>query len=337
MQTKPWLFVAGVVSMAVLACNKSEQQPAAAAPTGVATSAPAPEAKAPAATEPTPAAATTPTAVPAPADETGKLSLKVFTSSPEGFLVNATLISGAKDAILIDDQFQLSDAKHLAAEIKETKKNLTTVYVTHWHPDHYFGFVALKETFPSAKLVALPETVKEIEKTAQAKVKQWQPMFKDNIPAKPLVPEPLQGSSLTLEGQTLEIVGHVQGDDTNNSYVWIPSLKAVVCGDIVYSGVFPWTAETNAEQRKAWVGTIDKIAALNPTTVVPGHQKPDAGEGAASLGFMKSYLATYDEAITSSKTPADAQAKVKSKYPDLALDVILKIGTEAAYKKRAKK
>jgi glyoxylase-like metal-dependent hydrolase (beta-lactamase superfamily II) len=322
------------LSIGSSACNKSEQQPAA-APTAATAPAVTTEAKAQPTPEAKPAAATTPAgAAPAPADETGKLKLKVFTSSPEGFLVNATLVSGAKDAILIDDQFQLSDAKHLAAEIKETGKNLTTVYVTHWHPDHYFGFTALKETFPSAKFVALPETVKEIEKTAAAKVKQWQPMFKDNIPAKPVVPEALQGTTLTLEGQTLEIVGRVQGDDVNNSYVWIPSLKAVVCGDIVYSGVFPWTAETNPEQRKAWAGTIDKIAGLSPAVVVPGHQKPDAGDGPASLLFMKSYLTTYDEALSSSKTAADAQAKVKAKYPDLALDVILKIGTEAAYGKK---
>jgi glyoxylase-like metal-dependent hydrolase (beta-lactamase superfamily II) len=324
--------LAGLLSAGVFACNKADQPPPA-APAAAAAPAPMaePAKEATSTPEAKPAAATTPT------DESGALKVKVMTSSPEGFMVNATLVYGAKDAILIDDQFLLSDAKHLAADIKETKKNLTTVYVTHWHPDHYFGFSALKEEFPSAKLVALPETVKQIEKTWQEKVKQWQPMYKDNLPAHPVIPEPLTGSTLSLEGQTLEVVGQVQGDSPDNSYVYIPSLKTVICGDIVYNGVFPWTAETSPAERKAWAMTIDKLIALNATVVVPGHQKADATDSPASLEFMKAYLKTYDEAIASSKNPAAAQAKVKAKYPDLALDIILKIGTDAAYKKKGKK
>jgi hypothetical protein len=42
----------------------------------------------------------------------------------------------------------------------------------------------------------------------------------------------------------------VQGDDAENSYVWIPSLRAVVTGDIVYSGVYVWTAETDPAAHK---------------------------------------------------------------------------------------
>jgi glyoxylase-like metal-dependent hydrolase (beta-lactamase superfamily II) len=269
----------------------------------------------------------------APTPDAAALTLKVFTSSPEGFLVNSTLVSGAHDAILIDAQFVLSDAKRLVAEIKATNKHLTTVYVTHFHPDHYWGFGVLKEAFPDAKLVALPKTVKEIESTALAKVKQWQPMFKDNIPVKPIVPEPIQGSTLLLEGQKLEIFGEQQGDTPDNSYVYIPSLSAVVCGDIVYSGVFPWTAESTAEQRKAWLQTLDRIAALNPKVVVAGHQRPEDGTDPSSLAFMKSYLRSYDEVLASSKTAADAESKLKAKYPNLGSDFSLKLGLQTAYKR----
>ncbi len=66
-------------------------------------------------------------------------------------------------------------------------------------------------------------------------------------------------------------------DTPDSSFVYIPSLSAVVCGDIVYSEFFPWTAESTAEQRKAWLRTPDRIAALNPKIVVPGHQRPEDG------------------------------------------------------------
>jgi glyoxylase-like metal-dependent hydrolase (beta-lactamase superfamily II) len=88
-----------------------------------------------------------------------KLHLRVFTSGPGGFSVNSTLVYGDKDAILVDAQFVMSEAYRVAAMILESKKNLTTVYITHPHPDHYFGIAALKQVFPKAKFVALPATV----------------------------------------------------------------------------------------------------------------------------------------------------------------------------------
>jgi glyoxylase-like metal-dependent hydrolase (beta-lactamase superfamily II) len=74
-------------------------------------------------------------AAPAAAAPPPRLSVSVYTGSPAGFLVNSTLVAGDKDAILIDAQFDLADAHRLVAMILETKKNLTTVYVTHSHAD----------------------------------------------------------------------------------------------------------------------------------------------------------------------------------------------------------
>lgn len=259
------------------------------------------------------------------------LELKVITASPEGFWVNSTLISGARDAILIDAALTRADAHRVASAILDSKKNLTTVYVTHFHPDHYFGFEVLKQAFPKAKLVALPATVADIKRTWKDKVKQWKPMYGDNLDDRPVIPEVLKGNTLTLEGETLQVIGPVQGDDKNNSYVWIPSLHAVICGDIVYSGVFPWTAETDAAKRKDWIATIDKITALGALTVVAGHKNPGLKDEPAALQATKGYLIAWDEAVAASKSAAELQAKIKAKYPTLGLDIVLKIGSEAAF------
>jgi glyoxylase-like metal-dependent hydrolase (beta-lactamase superfamily II) len=283
-----------------------------------------------------PAESPTPPAAEAPAPTAPKLSLEVITASPDGFLVTSTLITGEKEAVLIDAQFTLADAKAVVARIQATNKALTTVYVTHAHPDHYFGFPALKEAFPEAKLVALPATIADIEKTWQAKVKQWKPLYKEAITDQPIVPEPLAGTSLELDGEKLEIVGDLQGDAAGNSYVWIPSLATVVTGDIVYDQVFPWTAETTPETRTAWGATLDKLAALGAKSVVPGHQKPEQKQDPSNVQFTQGYLEAYDTALASSKTPEELQAKIKAEYPDAALDVVLKIGSEASLKPPAK-
>jgi len=263
-----------------------------------------------------------------------KLQLKVITSSPEGFLVTSTLVYGEKDAILIDGQFLLSDAHRLAAAVLESKKNLTTVYVTHWHPDHYFGLNVIKQAFPNAKIVALPPVVEDIKKGAEPKVKQWKPAYGDNLTSNPVIPEPLTSNTLTLEGETLELIGGVQGDDKNNSYVWIPSLKAVVCGDIAFNGIYPWTLETTPALRKDWIAVLDKIASLKPAIVVAGHKKTEMKDDDSSIRFVKNYLTYYDEALSSSKTSEELQSKMKKKFPGLEMDIMLKLAADAAYAKK---
>ncbi len=260
-----------------------------------------------------------------------KLTATVFTASPAGFLANSTLVAGDKEAILIDAQFDLADAHRLAAMILETKKTLTTVYITHAHPDHYFGLAVIKQAFPNAKVITLPAVATEIKKTWQAKLKQWTPMYGELLPAHPVLPATQKLTTLALEGQTLEIHGMTQGDAVDSTYVWIPSIKTVVAGDIVYRGVHPWTAETNADQRKAWIKTLDEIAALSPTTVIAGHKDPKAKDDAASLKATRDYLEAFDAAVASSKTSEEVQQKIKAKYADLQLEVILQLGAGAQF------
>ena len=152
------------------------------------------------------------------------LELKVHTGhGVNGYDVNSTMISGEHDMIVIDPQFTLSEAHRLAAEILESKKNLTTIYVTHPHPDHLFGLAVLKQTFPNARAVALPATAEAAKTAWPARQKFWFPTYGNNIPG----PDPV----LTLEGEQFPITGPVQGDDgPGNSFVYIPSLKAVVTG-----------------------------------------------------------------------------------------------------------
>jgi len=260
-----------------------------------------------------------------------RLQLKTFTAAPEGFSVNSVLVYGAKDAVVIDAQFTESDARRLVAVLKESKKNLTTVYVTHAHPDHYFGFGAIKQAFPNAKIVALPGVVKDIQASAAAKVRQWKPQYGDNITADPVIPEPLDGTSFKLEGETLQVIGGVQGDATNSSYVWIGSLQAAVVGDIAFAGVYPWTAETTPALRQEWIRTLDQIIARKPNIVVAGHKQAGTKDDASSLEFTRDYLSYFDQALAESRNADELVKKVTAKYPNLGLDVILKIGAEAAF------
>jgi len=259
-----------------------------------------------------------------------KLTTTVYTGSPGGFLVNSTIVAGDRDAVLVDAQFTLPDAHRLVAQLLESKKNLTTIYVTHYHPDHYFGLAVIKQAFPKAKLVTTASSLAEIKKTWQAKVKQWRPMYGALVPAQPALPTALPGKTIELEGQRLEI-RQSQGDSADNTFVWIPSTKTAITGDIVYNGVHVWTAETTAASRKAWIKTLDELAALGPTTVIAGHKDPKAKDDAAAIRLTKDYLETFDAAVASSSSSAEVQQKVKAKYGTLQLDIILLLGADAQF------
>jgi len=261
-----------------------------------------------------------------------KLQVKVFTASAEGFWVDSAMVSGPKDMILIDAQFTQSDAHRLVATILESKKNLTTVYITHFHPDHYFGLGVIRQAFPKARFVALPQTVADIKRTWKDKVQAWKPMYGDNLTSTPLIPDVLSGTTLTLEGETLEVVGPVQGDAETNSYVWIPSSKTVICGDIVYNGLYPWTVETTTAQRKQWIAVVDKISLMTPRVVIPGHKDPEMANDTTSLDFTTDYLRTFDVLLASSKDSQELQSKIKAKFPGLGLEIILKLAADAAFK-----
>ena len=261
-----------------------------------------------------------------------QLHLQVFTSPPEGIAVNSTLVYGDKDAILIDAQFRLSDAHRLVAMILESKKILTTVYVTHPHPDHYFGLVVIRQAFPNARFVALPRVVDGIKASWEGRVKAWKPQYGDNIPSSPIIPDALDGKMLTLEGETLQIFGPLQGDSAgDNSFVWIPSIKAVVGGDTLFSGAHFVFAPMTSAQKKDWRSTIDQIAALKPEIVIPGHQIAGAPNDASVLAFMKKYMQDSDDAQASSKTADEFRTKMKSIYPNLGIDGLLNISAQAAF------
>src|SRR5678816_4805550 len=71
----------------------------------------------------------------------------------------STLIYGKQDAVLVDAFMIVKQADALADWVVASGKNLTTIYITHGHGDHWFGIGALLERFPNARAVATPDVV----------------------------------------------------------------------------------------------------------------------------------------------------------------------------------
>jgi glyoxylase-like metal-dependent hydrolase (beta-lactamase superfamily II) len=190
----------------------------------------------------------------------------------------------------------------------------------------------MRQAFPSARLVAVPAVVTGIRNGWEARYKFWLPTYGNNLPAPPpLLPEELQGSALMLEGVELQIVSGVQGDAPNNTFVWIPSIRTVVAGDIVFSGVH--FGVPSGDARAAWLATLDRIAVLKPAVIVPGHQLAGAKNDLSALEFMRKYMQDWDAAVASSRNAEELTARMKKLHPGLGMEQLLTNASAAAFRR----
>jgi glyoxylase-like metal-dependent hydrolase (beta-lactamase superfamily II) len=262
------------------------------------------------------------------------LTVETYAAGPDGMHATSSLILGATEAILVDAQLTRSEAHRVVAVLLDSKRRLTAVYITHPHPDHYFGLEVIKQAFPKAKLLAAPVVVADIKKTAAAAEKALRPRYGDNL-GKPVYPTPYKQTTLDLEGETIELIALEPGESSSGVVVHVPSIKTVIAGDVVSAGVHPWLAEADAEERASWRKNLDRIKALSPTTVIPGHRAPAAATdttGSGAVEFTLGYLTDFDAAAAAATTAAELEAKILAnpKYKDLALPASLGRAAAAA-------
>ena len=262
------------------------------------------------------------------AAQTPPLTLQVHNADGASFHVNATLVSGKTEAVLLDTGFTRADAYRIAALVLDSKKTLKTIYISQADPDFYFGAGVLQQIFPEARLVASAPTVKKIEATLATKLQVWGPRLGANAPQQVPIPEVMSGNTISVEGQTLEVRGL---DDAlpHRSYVWIPSIKAVAGGVNVFAGLHAWTADTqSAAERADWSRKLAAMAALQPETVIPGHALPGQPRDAGQIVYTQAYLERFENELGKAPNAAALIAAMQAAYPSAGLAVALDIGAK---------
>jgi glyoxylase-like metal-dependent hydrolase (beta-lactamase superfamily II) len=224
-----------------------------------------------------------------------------------------SLLTGEKEAVLIDALITTAEAERVVDWIRAKNKTLTTVYITHGHGDHFFGLNTILAAFPQAKAVALPEVVPFAQaQVSDAMLSLWQSWFPNQFAEHPIVPEAMRGDVIYLEGYEIRPVLVGQSDTAPSTVVHIPDLDAVVGGDVAYNGIHCWLAQTDHEKREGWLAALNVIASLEPKTLVAGHKDPKARDDdpPAILDATVTYIRDFDAAVTECATPQDLIKKM---------------------------
>jgi len=258
----------------------------------------------------------------------GPLQLTVYNAGAGSFHVNSVLLSGEKEALVIDTGFTRADAYRIAANVLDSGKTLSTILVSNADPDYYFGAETLQALFPQARVVATPAVREKIQAKMAGKLAFWGPKMGVNAPAQPVLPEALAGTTLTVDGQAVELRG-TTGPLAHRPYVWVPSLHAIVGNVALFGHMHVWTADTQKPaERQAWIAQLDDMKALQPRVVVPGHMAAGTATDAGVIDFTRGYLVKFEAALQQSPDSAGVIQTLRAAYPQLGESSSLDLGAK---------
>jgi len=231
--------------------------------------------------------------------------------------VSSTLVYGDHDAVLVDPPFTYEQVQRVGDWIERSGKQLTAVYATHGHGDHWFGTDLLLQRFPDAVPYATNGTIAMMRQQGTVgRAEMWDVDFPDQIPPSPVTYRTVPADGIELEGRRLLAVevGHTDTDDTTVLYV--PSIGLVVAGDVAYNGVHQYLLESAHGGIESWLAALDKVAALQPRAVVAGHKNKDLPDDPAIIERTREYLLNARRLLDEKPSPREYFDQITALYPD---------------------
>jgi glyoxylase-like metal-dependent hydrolase (beta-lactamase superfamily II) len=245
--------------------------------------------------------------------------------------ISSTLISGERDAVLVDTAITVDQNQKLVDWIAHSGKNLTAIYATHGHGDHFFGANTIQKKFPKARFVATSEVIAVMRKQASVPVVEsyWKPRFPGQIDSTLLIADELKDGVLELEGEQLISVplGHTDTDSTTCLHV--PSIGLAVCGDALYNDVHLHLGESNADGRKEWIAALDTIESLKPVAAIAGHKRLGAPDTPNNIEATRKYIRDFDRIASYTKTALDLYSEMLAIYPERVNPAVLWYSAQA--------
>ena len=233
--------------------------------------------------------------------------------------ISSTLISGERDAVLVDTPITVEQSRALVNWVLASGKSLTTIYATHGHGDHFFGTSTVLERFPGARFVARPEVIEMMRQQASPDSLEtfWNPRFPDQISSQLAIAEGLTGNVIDLEGHDLVSVPLGFTDSASTTCLHVPSIGLIVAGDAAYNGVHLHLSESPDQQkRQQWIAALDKMESLQPRAVIAGHKRVGNDDSPNILAETRKYICDFEHLATQTTTARELYDQMLELYPD---------------------
>src|SRR5258706_8703592 len=233
--------------------------------------------------------------------------------------ISSTLISGERDAVLVDTPITVEQARALANWVAASGKNLTTICATHGHGDHFFGVSTVLERFPDARFVARPDVIKVMRQQAspESLATFWNPRFPGQISSHLVIAEELTGNVIDLEGQDLVSVPLGFTDTANTTCLHVPSISLIVAGDAAYNGDHLHLSESPDQQkRQEWIAALDKMETLKPRAVIAGHKRVGNEDSPQIIGETRKYIRDFERLAMQTAGARELYDEMLKLYPD---------------------
>ena len=237
---------------------------------------------------------------------------------------NAGLVVDGECALLIDTLFDLRLTEEMLRAMRRAvpaAARIDTLVNTHANGDHCYGnelvgdalIVASERTaqemteLPPAAMAALIEQAPQLGELGEFFLRCFGAFEFDGIEL--TLPRETFSGELTLNvgDRVLQLseVGpaHTRGD----TIVYAPKERVLFTGDILFSGAHPiaWAGPVSN-----WIAACDRIIALDPQTIVPGHGPPSTTDAVRELKACFEYL--YEQARIAHGEGIDALQAARS-------------------------
>ncbi len=233
---------------------------------------------------------------------------------------NAAVLQSDENVLLIDTQFQKTDARELLRKINAIERPLKSILLTHSHPDHVWGAAELLEACPDVTVYAREPIAMEIDLEFRARQLRWTEMFTDEIPSRLFDIEPLTGDVFDFDGHSIEIIDLKPAETIHATAFYLPDSKTYISGDQLYNRCHFYVGG-GLNRPELWIESINDIVAnYDMERVIPGH---GAVGGTEIFDRAIEYLEYYaDVARPLTPQPTIIEAMLK-RFPDYKMEGVL--------------